>query len=61
MSIYDECPRCATTKKYERPKQPAPLGTCWSWWHQYVWLPNIWPERIATFKPVSTPTIVRPL
>jgi len=20
-------------------------GGCASWWHQYVWLPDIWPER----------------
>ncbi len=60
MKLIDYCPRCRTDRKYERDQSPK-FG-CWSWWHQYVTLERAFPEwsTIASFKPVSTPTIERP-
>lgn len=39
----NECPRCRGTEKFEASERVR-VG-CASWWHQFVWLPNIWPDR----------------
>lgn len=41
--IYEQCPRCDGTQKYEADQRIR--NGCASWWHQYLWLPDIWLER----------------
>jgi hypothetical protein len=43
MKLIWSCPRCKTDRKYER-SEMGRYG-CTTWWHQFLMLPNIWPEH----------------